>query len=256
MSPSVLKDIQDRQEMIRVLDGYTSERMDDLDGRRLKSPLVKTQLIEVLNGRETLSVDKLNSIFQNTDLSLNQIDDSLLLVIDGDNEIGFLEIIGSRIISLYSRLKADELSKFVNQLISSHSELDYVWLSGLTFSVLWKLVCQLSKPHRYGQLVFTHESIYDVDCQLNEDSEELTVEYDNEDFEPIIERRATRFKIVDKIGIIKDKLEALQNIYSPLFAISQLRFPSPVGRGGHDFYDNGKVPFKREENLLRCPQGE
>jgi hypothetical protein len=23
---------------------------------------------------------------------------------------------------------------------------------------------------------------------------------------------------------------------SPLYAISQLRFPSPVGRGGHDFY--------------------
>ena len=38
-----------------------------------------------------------------------------------------------------------------------------------------------------------------------------------------------------------DKLRKLQDIYAPLHAISQLRFPSPAGRGGHDFYDNGKV---------------
>jgi hypothetical protein len=41
--------------------------------------------------------------------------------------------------------------------------------------------------------------------------------------------------------VIQEKLGDLQRIYSPLYAISQLRFPSPVGRGGHDFYDNGRV---------------
>ncbi|WP_157040920.1 hypothetical protein [Roseiflexus sp. RS-1] len=31
-----------------------------------------------------------------------------------------------------------------------------------------------------------------------------------------------------------------------MYAISQLRFPSPVGKGGHDFYDNGRVTNRSE----------
>jgi hypothetical protein len=124
-----------------------------------------------------------------------------------------------------------------------------VWLSGLTFSVLWGLVTQLSRPHRFTRLVFTHESIFDIDSATSEpeeDEEELSEASGDDDFEEVIERRATSFRLVDRIGVIQEKLGDLQRIYSPLYAISQLRFPSPVGRGGHDFYDNGRVTNRSE----------
>jgi hypothetical protein len=77
---------------------------------------------------------------------------------------------------------------------------------------------------------------------VEEDDEKETGEsFDESDVMDIIERRASKFSLVDKISVVEEKLISLQKLYSPLYAINQLRFPSPVGRGGHDFYDNGKV---------------
>jgi hypothetical protein len=129
-------------------------------------------------------------------------------------------------------------------------EIDHVWLSGLTFTVLWNLVARLSRPNRFTRLVFTHDSIFDIDnpsVSPSDDETESSEETSDDEVGEILERRATSFRLVDRIGIIQQKLEMLQGIYSPLYAISQLRFPSPVGRGGHDFYDNGRVTNRSDD---------
>ena len=51
---------------------------------------------------------------------------------------------------------------------------------------------------------------------------------------------------LSNLQTVKESLSKLQADYAPLYAISQLRFPSPVGRGGHDFYHNGKVTNRNE----------
>jgi hypothetical protein len=135
--------------------------------------------------------------------------------------------------------------------VLSSTQLDHVWLSGLTFGVLWQIVARLTRPHRYTKRVFTHESIFDIDggeTAIEEEDDEATTPQasDEDDIGSIIERRATSFRLVDRIGVIQEKLSILQSSYSPLYAISQLRFPSPVGRGGHDFYDNGRVTNRSE----------
>jgi hypothetical protein len=130
--------------------------------------------------------------------------------------------------------------------VARSPNLDHVWLSGLTFSVLWEIVANVSKPHRYARLVFTHDSILDVDQGALADpdideAEEIGPVEAGEDTQAILERRASTFRLVDRVRVVQDKLALLQGAYAPLRAISQLRFPSPVGRGGHDFYENGKV---------------
>jgi hypothetical protein len=124
-------------------------------------------------------------------------------------------------------------------------ELDHVWLSGLTFNVLWHRVIQLNNPNRYVKIMFLHDSIYQIDGESSEiedeDEEEIIESFEESDVVDIIERRASKFSLVDRISVVRDKLNKLQELYSPLYAINQLRFPSPIGRGGHDFYDNGKV---------------
>ncbi|MGH8057841.1 MAG: hypothetical protein ACREOH_11500, partial [Candidatus Entotheonellia bacterium] len=149
----------------------------------------------------------------------------------------------------YSPIKSIDLDRYVRRLILLNPEIDYMWLSGPTFEVLWKSVIRLSRPHRFTRLVFTHESIFDIDghpAELQDEDEEFSQDTNDEDFEEISERRVTSFRLVDRVGVIQDKLGALQKLYAPLHAISQLRFPSPIGRGGHDFYDNGRVTNRSE----------
>ncbi len=245
-----LRQIRDRYQMIRFFDGYAIERMEELDERKLKRPLVKSHLLEILDGQEAHTSQGLQAIFGRRGVRLQPLDEGLFLATDDQmGEIGFLERLRPRIVVLYSTMKSDELGRWVRHLVLSSPEIDHVWLSGLTFGVLWGLITRLSRPHRFTRLVFTHDSIFDVDSAASEPGEdegEISQDSEEEDLGEIIERRATSFRLVDRIGVIQEKLEMLQKAYSPLYAISQLRFPSPVGRGGHDFYDNGRVTNRSE----------
>jgi len=245
-----LGEIRSRHQMIRFFDGYAIERMEELDERKLKRPLVKTQLLELLDGGQTHTPQGLQSIFGRRGVRLEPLGEGLFLATDAQiGEIGFLEPLRPRIVALYSTIESTALKRWVRYLVQRSPEIDYVWLSGLTFNVLWGLVVKLSRSHRFTRLVFTHDSIFDIDGrtpEADEDEEEATQDSEDEDFGEIVERRATSFRLVDRIGVIQEKLERLQKVYTPLYAISQLRFPSPVGRGGHDFYDNGRVTNRSE----------
>lgn len=237
-------------EMIRFFDGYASEWIGELDARKLRRPLVKTQILELLHGQALPPPQVLHAMFGRIGSRLESLDESLFLVTDKQGgEIGFLECLRPRLMAVYSPIKAADLDRYVRRLVLRNSEIDYMWLSGPTFEVLWELVIRLSRPHRFTRLVFTHESIFEIDGYPPEpeaDDEEISQDASDEDFEEIIERRVTSFRLVDRIGVIQEKLGALQKLYAPLHAISQLRFPSPIGRGGHDFYDNGRVTNRSE----------
>jgi hypothetical protein len=234
-----------RREMVRFLDGYSLERKEELDERKMKRPLVKTQLLEVIDSAQCRPGQHYAEVFTRRGLRLRAIDDELHAVWDEQGQpIGFVERLRPRIVALYSTLHTKTLSPFIRRLVIGSPELDWVWLSGLTFNVLWNLVARLSSPNRFTKLVFTHHSVYEVDDEAEEPEteDELTEPpEESEDFATVVERRATRFQLIDRLHVVSDKLRKLQLTYSPLYAISQLRFPSPAGRGGHDFYDNGKV---------------
>jgi hypothetical protein len=250
MSIEQWPDVTSRREMIRFFDGYSLDRMEELGERKLRRPLVKTQLLEFLGGGRVADSEALEVVFRRHAMRLQPMDDTLFRVHSDD--IGapvFLEQLTPRIVALYTTMQSQDVKRWVRRLVMGTGELDYVWLSGLTFGVLWKLVVRLSRPHRFSRLVFTHESVFDVDGLLPEEeeiAEESVDESIDEDVGPIIERRSTRFQLVDRVGVIEDKLQELQRIYSPLYAISQMRFPSPVGRGGHDFFHDGRVTNRAE----------
>jgi len=245
MTDISLRQIRNHQQMIRFFDGYAMERMEELDERKLKRPLVKTHLFEIVDGNGTNTTEGLQATFERRGLRLEPLEDGLFLASSQKmGEIGFMERLRPRIVALYSTKDSKDLKGWARHLVTNSPEIDHVWLSGLTFGVLWDLVTKLSRPNRFSKLAFTHESIFDVDggpTEPEEDEEETTEDVGDEDIEEIYERRATSFRLVDRIGVIQNKLTTLQDVYFPLYAISQLRFPSPVGRGGHDFYDDGRV---------------
>ena len=240
-----LSAVTSRREMVRLLDGYSLERKEELDERKMKRPLVKTQLLEVIDSAQCRPGQHYAEVFTRRGLRLRTIDDELHAVWDEQGQpIGFVERLRPRIVAVYSTLDTKALSRFTRKLVINSPELDWVWLSGLTFNVLWGLVARLSSPNRFARLVFTHYSVYEVDSELEEpelEQEPPEPPEEPEDVATVVERREARFQLVDRVKVVDEKLKSLQSIYSPLYAISQLRFPSPAGRGGHDFYENGKV---------------
>ena len=237
-----IKSITSREKMIRYLDGYSAERMEELDERKTKRPLVKSYMLEHVgdNGRQREVTELLGDLKIETQV----IDENLYRVLDRENNgeyMGFLEVLTPRYFIFYTLHYSEKSDKWVKNLVLSSSELDHVWLSGLTFNVLWERIAQLSKPQRYVSILFVHESIYQIDSEIydneEEEDKEISLSLDEGDAIEIIERRESKIKLVDKVSIVQEKLSSLQKLYSPLYAISQLRFPSPIGRGGHDFYD-------------------
>jgi len=241
--------IKSREHMIRFLDGYSADRLEELDERKTRLPLVKSYMLEHTGDLENIksAVEILN--YRN--VQAIEIGESLYKLREtGKKDIfmGFLEILTPRYFVFYSIHDSQLVDRWVKKMVSESPELDHVWLSGLTFNVLWNRVVRLNPSHRYARIMFQHDSIYQIDkemephYEIEEEEENSTASFvDDGDNMEVIERRASKFTLVDKISVVQDKLKNLQLIYSPLYAISQLRFPSPVGCGGHDFYDYGKV---------------
>ena len=250
MTGSSLGQVHGRHDMVRHFDGYAGDRMEELDERKLKRPLVKTFLVELLNGAQSSDDPGLVSTLRRRGTVLRQIEEGLFHVTnDAGTEVGILERLRPRVFAIYSTLKSEVLKSWVGQLVRRSPELDHVWLSGLTFNVLWGLMLRLSRPQRFTRLVFTHESIFDIDAQASDEGESEDDEAtpaEDEDAAQVVERRDTRVTLVDRVSEIQARLRRLQELYSPFYAISQLRFPSPVGRGGHDFYDSGQVTNRSE----------
>lgn len=242
-----IKSITSREKMIRYFDGYSAERMNELDERKVRHPLVKSYLLEHIgdNGKQK----QITQILSKFRIETQKVDDKLYKVLDQREEgeyMGFIEVLSPRYFVFYTLQHSDKVDRWVKNLVFNSPDLDHVWLSGITFNVLWQKVAQLSKPSQYVSILFVHESIYQIDMEDYEndednEEEEISLTFDEKDSLEVVERRASKFKLVDKVSIVKEKLRKLQELYSPLYAINQLRFPSPTGRGGHDFYDNGKV---------------
>lgn len=233
--------INSREKMIRYLDGYSADRMEELDERKSKRPLVKSYMFEHVGSDNeqkdvTMVLNRLGVISEKIDDNLYRVSD----IKEYKEYMGFLEILTPRYFVFYTIHYSDKTDRWVKNTVFNSPELDHVWLSGQTFNVLWEKIAQLSKPHRYVSIMFVHESIYDIDGYEEYETQDIS-SFEKNDITEILERRQSKFKLVDRISVVQDKLSKLQSLYSPLYAISQLRFPSPAGRGGHDFYDNGKV---------------
>jgi hypothetical protein len=240
--------IDTRKQMNDFLDGYSQDRKEELDERKAKQPLVKSYLLEKSceNGNKDIV-----SVFCRRGITLQRIEDERLWKVhmNSDNSyFGFLESFDERYFSIYTMLESVQSDKWIRNLVLGTPEIDNLWISGWTFNHLWRKIVEMNNPQRYVRIEFLHNSIFEVDIDEN-DSDEEDLLNDDENHHIPIEKRAAKFSLVDKIGTVDLKLKQLQNIYSPLYAISRLRFPSATGRGGHDFYDNGKVTNRSDSFL-------
>jgi hypothetical protein len=240
VSEAALYDIGSRQEMIRFFDGYGSQRVEELGRGKLQRPLVKTQLLETVRHLDGDWRSGLSSVLHKQKLVVKSLDETLFYVADSQHRgEAFVEPLNDRVLAFYGTAKAKEFDAWVKPLVQQSSDLDFVWLSGLAFNELWKYVVDSTEPYRYVRLGFSHQRLFDINDE--DEAREFEDGVTEDEMEEGVERRATTSRLTDRLRELQDRLGSLQQLYSPFFAISQLRLPSTTGRGGHDFYDNGRV---------------
>src|SRR5207247_4137796 len=126
-----LRHLKDRHEVIRFFDGYTTERIEELYAEKLNRPLVKSHLLEILDGKDGQQSRALQSIFGRHGAQLKRLDDTMFLVTDtAEGEIGFMEVLRPRIVSIYSPLRSEALSRWIRRMVMGGAERDSVWFSG------------------------------------------------------------------------------------------------------------------------------
>lgn len=248
-----LPNLTSRTDIFDYLDGHSITTADGLERRHLPGGLVKTLMMETVPGTTTLP--PLATVLSSSGLSVRWVDDEVGLVSTASKDaqpFAVVELMAVRHPVLYTFLRSEDAARVLNPLIRTNAWLDRLWLSAPIFEQLWDRVERTSHPNRYTRLKFDHEAFFEVpeDTERqwpDEDGdEEFDPEYGDEDFDSDgeasdkVDRRASTFTIVDRVSTIRDTLPRLQQTYRPLKSLVQLRIPAS-GRGGHDFYYNGRV---------------
>ncbi|MFF5536972.1 hypothetical protein ACFY71_31680 [Streptomyces cinerochromogenes] len=207
-------------------DGSTVQQLED---KKLTAGLQKSYILETVDGgnpNARLSVDELfsRSGLQATPLAREK---TAFEISEDGTRIALVEQVDSRYLALYTLLPSNQSDKLVRTAVADNPFLDHLWLSSQSFLALWSNVLAGNSGRRYGKITFEHESIYEV-------SEEDSAEHLPD------ERRTSRFTMVDKLEVMAQKMDPLQQEYAPLASITQMRLPAQ-GRGGHDLYYDGKV---------------
>lgn len=241
-----------------MLEGYAEDRSAELSQQTTRRPLVKSYLLETVP--PNLEEPHLEEVFHRAGQALIHLDETLFKIHDEvhGKTMGLLEKLVPRHPVIYSTEKAEDIDPWVKRLVLSSPSLDHVWLSGRAFKELLDVIIRLTPGHRFGRVVFQHVNLFEGEerpqpdeedsdtnvkgraCEELPETEEEAKAMEDDDQSEVVERRDTRFMVVDRLHVLAEKLPKMRGDYSPLHAISQLRFPAPR-RGGHDFYYDGKV---------------
>lgn len=93
-----IKSITSREKMIRYLDGYSAKRMEELDERKIKRPLVKSYMLEHVG--DTGEQKKVTEVLGVLGIETEQIDENIYRISDtrenGGYEEGMISMIMER----------------------------------------------------------------------------------------------------------------------------------------------------------------
>ncbi len=268
--PIVPQSPKDRFDVYRFFNGLSEEGKAGLDSRHMRTPLVKTFLLEHVAARSGRVPRSPTEILRELGAETQPLDDEFHEVRvwekrDGESRpqrrtVGYVERYDERFFAYYTADAADGARRLVERWVARSPDLDCTWFTSQFLHALWNRDVSQRGDDRFGKLVFRHESVFDMPTDEvlaaeNDDMEEPADEDLDED-RPELERRTVRSEIKDRIGPIRRVLARLQDTYMPLNSLYGLRIPSAVGHGSHDLYQEGRITnradtFEDHRNMVR-----
>ena len=233
-----------RKDFIDYLNGSAPSAAAEAGQGKPRRRLIKTYMLETAHHHHP--VPELRSIFPGH-IDLRRLDETLYRIEDHKHEnnvVGLLEVLNGRHPVLYTMLKSDISKAWVKQIVRRTPWLDSVWLSSCILFQLWKYVSDNTPMNRYVRLGFEHESLYDTLPEM-ESANQKSLEHDiamTRDSKEVgynaPEHRKTKVMLTEQVAVLKQKLEAMVDLYDPLHSLAQLQIPS-LDRGGHMLYFDG-----------------
>jgi hypothetical protein len=226
-----------------------------LNRGKLRVPLVKTFLLEHVGSRNDATVKPPAEIWANLNASVTQVDDSFFSVEDLVKEpgspaprreiTGYVEGYDERFFAYHTIEDSVTARARVTKWATRSPDLDFAWFTSPLLKALWNRDISQRGDHRFGKLVFRHESLFELpddamEAVEDEDQVPATDESEAEE-QPELERRKFRSEMGDCIGRIRQSLDKMQASYSPLNALFSVRIPSHLGHGGHELFQNGQL---------------
>ncbi len=252
---NLLPTFRSRREYLDYFDRWSVGTVDELRAHMTPRALVKAFVLETspFDGRRD-AVRPLSSASR----TVTPVDNALhRLRWPGENlDWALLDVEDQRYPVLYTAVETKVASRRVDRLVASSPLVDRAWFAAPMFQRLWDLVLRTFPDHRFSQIVFQHESLYeaplgvrtiesqpeDITLDTDElpDDEDETFDLEEQPEERIdVERRQAKMRITERIGRLRGAIPAMREVYNPLASIVQLRLPATV-KGGHDVYYDGR----------------
>lgn len=240
-----------QESVFDMLDRYAVEQKAGLDRRQQEkeSGLIKSYMLETspdgpgVQDNPTL----LRRLFGGAGWRIEQVGkDDFYRVDASSNLVGYIEPISSRHLALHSFEKTQPLDGIVNRLVKDSAQLDFVWIAGNYFDLLWKLVVQRDNPNQYVAFKFEQQGWFERGVNSQEEQTEDADENVGDETEAYeaVGYRATTLAITDRVRDVSSILPSLQDIYPAFKVIKMLRFPAPQIAGGYDFWNWGKITYR------------
>lgn len=246
---------KDRFEIYRLFNGLSEEGKDGIDQGKTRVPLVKTFLLEHVAERNGQKPKPLAEIWNQLAPQPSQVDESFFAVQgvaeDPDTKqprqltTGYVEQFNERFFAYYTVEDSQNARARVRRWVQRSPDLDFAWFSSPLLKSLWDKDVSRRGDHRFGKLVFRHESVFELpedsaDEEPDEDTSGESESSDDDDSQQM-ERRKFRSEMGDCIGRLRNSLDGLRRSYSPLHALYSLRIPSHLQKGGHDLFQDGQL---------------
>lgn len=239
---------KNREDVFNFLDEYSTDIKEQIDAGKTKHTLLKSYIFETYNSHvqtqgitsNNVTVD-LPRVLEFKNFKVTQVDEQLFYVGHNNEAFGFVEQMNDRFSVFYSIGKASTTDSYANNVVKQSVQIDSMWISGIMFDAFWQHINQFHAPHRFIKMKFEFDGFFD-DLQYHkaglDDSDDSNI-YDD--------RRVTSITMTKALHEIWDKISGVRELFPEFYSVGLLRFPSMTGRGGHDFYRNGKVTNRSDD---------
>lgn len=220
-----------REDIFNYFEEYSQNTKEQIDNYKIKNTLLKSYVFETFDQSlfETSNVITesldIQELFSDKKHTLQQIDEELYILNENDKLVGFIEQINTRFCTLYTTESSKYSDHLARTYVKKSSILDSLWISGKMYDNFLKEITSIHHPERFTKMKFEFNAMFEKNFQIKDE---------------IVEHKVSSVSLVEELGSIVDKLNGVRKYFSSFHSIGSLRFPSHVGKGGHDVYQNGK----------------
>lgn len=225
----ILMDLKDREKIFTYLNNYTEISKEQIDRSNTKQPLLKSYVFETFDpelSKGDIDIFGISDLFNQKQFKLKQIDEGFYILNHCEKEFAFFEKLNERFFVMYSLEKAGLTDSYASKLVNLSPLIDNLWISGKMFDTLLLNIMKYHNPRRYTKINFEFDDHFNTEQEGEQD---------------FLEDKISRISLTKDLTDVRNNLEGIRGYLPEFHCIGMLRFPSRIGKGGHDFYQNGKV---------------